>query len=211
MADASPDLAIRIPAPAQGPRRRGGRHLKVVHASGRRRSAALPVVMCAGVVIVFMFAVAAMHAMLIDGQIQLDEMRDEVASETATVERLRLEVAELEAPERILAVAKDRLGMQEPTDIGYVLPEEAVGADAELLRVPPATVPPPPTTAPPVVTVPADTGAKTESGVDDAVAAALASAGVAPTPTTADTPTSPTGGTSSGERAPTTTTVGADG
>lgn len=169
--------AVPFPAPAERPRRRGGRHLKALPAQRHRRSTAVPVLVGAGVVISCLFAVAVMHALLIGGQIRLDEMQQDVASETEAVERLRLQVAELEAPDRILDVAQERLGMQEPAEIGYVLPQGADGADGELMSVPPATVPPPPTTAAPAV---GDSTSAEQAEVDAAVAAALASAGATP-------------------------------
>lgn len=179
MDDASAALTVQFPAPSERSRRRGGRHLKAVSPQRRRRSTAIPVLVGAAVVFLGMFAVAGMHAFLIDGQIELDALQREVASESEAVERLRLAVAELEAPDRILSVAQERLGMQEPGEIGYVLPEGSADS-ASLLRVPPATVPPPPTTAPPVVVQDQTDPQDGTSTIDDAVAAALASAGITP-------------------------------
>lgn len=204
MDDASSALIIELPASPERPRRRGGRHLKAVTAPRRRRSTAVPVLVGAAVVFVGMFLIAGMHAFLIDGQIELDALQREVASESEAVERLRLEVAELEAPDRVLQVARDRLGMQEPPEIGYVLPDG--GATADLLRVTPATVPPPPpppTTIPPATVDGAESdGAPTRSAeIDDAVAAALASAGIDPitVPADADPADAPTTGASTSE------------
>ncbi len=161
------DLAVVLtPEPDKRPRRRAGRHLRPVEKPAKKpskkRSPAVPVIVGAGIVIVALFALAAMHALLIGGQIRLDDLRREQASESEEVRRLRLQVAELEAPDRVLDVARDRLGMVDPGEVGYLLPVGVPGGDEDLMRVDPATTPPPP---PPVViepTSPADQGADPE-------------------------------------------------
>jgi len=110
------------------------------------------VIVGAGIVIVALFALAAMHALLIGGQLRLDDLRREQASESEEVRRLRLRVAELEAPDRVLEVARDRLGMVDPGEVGYLLPVGVPGGEEGPVRVEPATAPPPP---PPPVTAPA--------------------------------------------------------
>ncbi|WP_436795646.1 FtsB family cell division protein [Actinospongicola halichondriae] len=141
----SADLAVVIePAPDRRPRRRAGRHLRPVEKPTKRRSPAVPVVVGAGIVIVALFALAAMHALLIGGQLRLDDLRREQASESEQVRQLRLEVAELEAPDRVLDVARDRLGMVDPGEVGYLLPVGVAGGDEGPVRVDPATTPPPP-------------------------------------------------------------------
>ena len=129
-------------APERAPRpRRRPPELRPVGRPGARRSPAVPVLVGAGIVIAALFALAVMHALLIGGQLQLDGMQREVASETEEIRRLRLQVAELEAPHRVLAVARERLGMVQPAEVGYLAPAGVqTGADARV-RVEPAEAP----------------------------------------------------------------------
>lgn len=139
------------PARPAGPRpeRRPGRHLKPVErpsrpvAGGRTRPAA-PVLVGTGMVIAALFALAAMHALLIGGQIRLDDSQRAVASETEEIRALRLRVAELESPGRVLDVARERLGMVEPGEVGYLLPGTVDTGSDERIRVAAAEPPPPP-------------------------------------------------------------------
>ena len=155
----SPDLAILLSPesdPATRPRRERtpGRHLRPVEPRRRRatragekrakRSPAVPVIVGAGIVIAGLFALAAMHALLIGGQIHLDDLRREQASSSEELRRLRLQVAELEAPDRVLEVARDRLGMVDPGEVGYLLPVGVAGGDEDPIRVEAAKTPPPP-------------------------------------------------------------------
>jgi hypothetical protein len=89
-------------------------------------------------VIVALLGLAGMHAVLIGGQVRLDAMRGDVAAETEAIRRLELRVAELESPDRVLDVARDRLGMVLPTEVGYLLPVGLDGVPAEPVRVEPA-------------------------------------------------------------------------
>lgn len=107
----------------------------------------------AGIVIVALFALAAVHALLISGQIRLDDLRSEAASESEEIRRLRLRVAELESPDRVLDVARERLGMVAPDEVGYLLPVGVPGGPEEPVRVD-AAVPPPPPEPDPVETGP---------------------------------------------------------
>lgn len=138
-------VASAVPnAPAAPGRRRPGRHLRPVDRPAPRRSAAVPVVVGTGIVIATLFALAAMHALLIGGQIRLDDMRRDAASQSEEVRRLQLRVAELESPDRVLDVARERLGMVAPAEVGYLLPRGVDGSSAEPQRVDAAQPPPPP-------------------------------------------------------------------
>ena len=128
------------PERAPRPRRRPA-ELRPVGRPGARRSPAVPVLVGAGIVIAALFALAVMHALLIGGQLRLDGMQREVASETEEIRRLRLQVAELEAPHRVLAVARDRLGMVQPAEVGYLAPAGVQTGDDERIRVEPAEAP----------------------------------------------------------------------
>lgn len=124
--------------------RRTRRHLRPVERPGRRRSPAVPVLVGVGMVIASLFALAAMHALLISGQVRLDGMRRDVASEHEQIRRLELRVAELESPGRVLDAARERLGMVQPTEVGYLVPGEAGAQTDGSVRVAPAEAPPEP-------------------------------------------------------------------
>ena len=87
------------------------------------------------VVAVALFGLVASHVALTQGQFRLDDMRDRADAEQARYERLRVQVAELESPGRIVAAAQERLGMVPPPGITYLSPvgpvvDTATGDDA---------------------------------------------------------------------------------
>lgn len=68
------------------------------------------------------FGVVVFHVVLTQNQFRLDGLRDQAADREAGYDRLRLQVAELESPERIIAEAQQRLGMITPPDVIYLTP-----------------------------------------------------------------------------------------
>ena len=124
--------------PARRPEHRRGQHLRPVERPRPKRSPAVPALVGVGMVVVALLGLAGMHAVLIGGQVRLDAMRSDVAAETEAIRRLELRVAELESPDRVLDVARDRLGMVLPTEVGYLLPVGLDGVPAEPVRVEPA-------------------------------------------------------------------------
>lgn len=131
----------RAAAPARRPEHRRGQHLRPVERPRPKRSPAIPALVGVGMVIAALLGLAGMHALLIGGQVRLDAMRSDVAAENEAIRRLELRVAELESPDRVLDVARDRLGMVLPTEVGYLLPVGIDGVPAEAVRVEPATAP----------------------------------------------------------------------
>lgn len=98
--------------------------------STRRRRNLRGLVLLVGFVLAAsLFALAAFHAMLASGQAELDRIEQDVSDAQAQYEKLRLEVAELEAPSRIVAEAQERLGMVPPPNVTYLTPSEAVAAE----------------------------------------------------------------------------------
>jgi len=80
-----------------------------------------------GVLLVFgLFALAASHALLASGQAKLDALNAEVDDAQARYQSLRLDVAELEAPDRIVREAQERLGMVPPPEVTYLSPSAAL-------------------------------------------------------------------------------------
>jgi cell division protein FtsB len=88
----------------------------------RARLAAVATVLTIGV---GLFGVVALHVILTQNQFRLDRLRRDAATEQSRYERLRLNVAELESPQRIVATAQDRLGMVVPPDVRYLTPPAA--------------------------------------------------------------------------------------
>lgn len=71
------------------------------------------------------FAVVACQVVLVQGQQRLDQLDAEVAEATDRYQELRLEVAELESPGRIVEAATN-LGMVPPPEVTYLTPTGAV-------------------------------------------------------------------------------------
>ena len=114
------------PRPQQQPQ--GRPRLRIVEApAARKRRSGRSVLAIAGFVAVLcMLALAAFHAQLVTGQVELDELERQVAEEQARYAANRLEVAELESPERIVRVAQEELGMVAPAGLTYLSPSGAV-------------------------------------------------------------------------------------
>jgi cell division protein FtsL len=113
-------------------RERRDRHLRVVPPN-RRAGSGLRLSPRAGVILTVLlfaalFAVAVSHALLIEGQAKVDDLDQQVAAEQARYEELRREVAELEAPQRILGEATGRLGMVPAGDPVWLSPDEPAPA-----------------------------------------------------------------------------------
>ena len=101
---------------------------RLVIARRRRRARALLIV-CSAIVVLSLFALAAFHAMLASGQADLDRLQARVSDAQAKYEKLRLDVAELEAPDRIVREAQERLGMVPPPGVTYLTPSATVSAE----------------------------------------------------------------------------------
>jgi len=73
-------------------------------------------------VVASLFGVVVCHALLVSGQGRLDGLQQQVAEEQSRYQALRLQVAELESPSRVVEVAQGRLGMVSPAEITYLTP-----------------------------------------------------------------------------------------
>lgn len=135
----APVLDPRRPAPASGPARRprpapaptpaaGRPQLRVLRPgeaaseADRRRLVQIMVVAGAGLGALCVFAVVVFHVMLTQNQFRLDALQDQALERQAEYDRLRLQVAELESPDRIVADAQQRLGMVPASKITYLAP-----------------------------------------------------------------------------------------
>ena len=76
------------------------------------------------------FGAAIFHVLLIQSEFRLDHLKKEAAREEVRYEKLRLDVAQLSAPERIVATAQQRLGMVVPPQVrGALISREIDGDD----------------------------------------------------------------------------------
>lgn len=107
------------------------RHLSLVRRASGRRFRLTPKTGVSLTILLFtaLFGVAVSHALLIEGQLRLDRLDQQVAEEQSRYERLRLDVAELESPERILADAQ-QMGMVPPDQVVWLTPDQATSAGA---------------------------------------------------------------------------------
>jgi cell division protein FtsL len=107
------------------------------------RRARLATLAVTTLVAVGLFGVVSAHAVLTQGQLQLEQLSARAAEAEARFQRLRLQVAELESPQRIVAVAQQRLGMVPPPGVTYLSPTGATAG--ELARSTPRATPKPAT------------------------------------------------------------------
>lgn len=109
------------PAPKPAPRRRAAPDLKVVP-KPRRRLRPGPTVVLGGLLAFgIAFALVVAQALLVQGQQRLDDLQAETEAAVRQQQELRLQVAQLESPARIVEAAT-RLGMVPPERITYLTP-----------------------------------------------------------------------------------------
>ena len=98
-------------------------HLQAAPRPGRRL---MPMVGWAAAitVVIALFALALFHAMIVDRQTTLDGLNEQLEDVRAVNDRLRLNVARAESPDRIVSEALHRLGMVEPGRRVYLAPVE---------------------------------------------------------------------------------------
>jgi hypothetical protein len=86
-----------------------------------RRLTPLAGVVLTGLVFVVLAALAGAHTLIAQGQIRLDHLDRKVQDEQARYQQLRMDVAEAESPDRIVAAAEAQ-GMVSPDDLVYLQP-----------------------------------------------------------------------------------------
>ena len=85
----------------------------------RRTGIAVALVLLAG-----LFITGAVQAVVTEAQGRIDQLNTRIDEATAQDRELRLRRAELLAPARLRAAARDRLGMVTPTTIVYLVPSQ---------------------------------------------------------------------------------------
>lgn len=118
-------------APALAPDGRGRKaaarpRLRVVKAdertpAARARRQRRRVALAGCIAIMSLFALVGFHAVLTQNQFRLEDLRVRSNAEQARFDRLRLQVAELESPDRVVASAGE-LGMVQPPEVRYLAP-----------------------------------------------------------------------------------------
>jgi len=89
---------------------------KIVGAETRRKKTGITFSIFLGVTISFilLFSVAGSHAFLVSVQQEVDSLQRQITEGMGNSRELRIEVAELKNPERILSAAEGRLNMLPP-------------------------------------------------------------------------------------------------
>ncbi|MGC8627142.1 MAG: hypothetical protein ACP5VR_06210 [Acidimicrobiales bacterium] len=71
-------------------------------------------------VAVLCLGLVALHALIAENQFALNQLQGQAAAAQAAYQKLRLQVAELEAPARIISVAEGQLKMVQPGSVTYL-------------------------------------------------------------------------------------------
>lgn len=132
-----PEPARRVALPERPVRLRPPLHVVRNERSpaSRRARARLLGLSVLVVVAAALFGLVASHVALTQGQFELQRLRERAGAEQARYERLRLQVAELESPGRVVAAAQERLGMVPPPGVTYLSPVgPASGLDTDVAR-----------------------------------------------------------------------------
>ena len=113
-------------APKQAPARRTAPDLRIVPRRRRRLRTGPTVVLGGLIVFVVAFGLVVAQALLVQGQHRLDDLQTRISEANRRQQELRLQVAELESPARIVDVATRDLGMVPPAGVTYLTPSGAV-------------------------------------------------------------------------------------
>lgn len=172
--------------------------LKVVAPAARRRRGWQVGTIAGGLLFLALFAIAGAHTLIVQQQRHIDDVNSRITEAEDRAEALKVELAELQSPERIVQEARDHLGMvQAPTPV-YLQPK--ADDDTRAAEVPATT---PPTTVA-KATTPTTTPT---SGTSKATSGATGTKATTPT-TKATTPTTKAT-TSTTTKSSTSTTSGA--
>jgi cell division protein FtsL len=79
----------------------------------------------AAMTVAAVFGVVITHVVLAQEQFRLAHLQSKAAAEQAKNEQLKLEVAQLQSPARVVSAAEQRLGMVPPSSVTYLVPGHA--------------------------------------------------------------------------------------
>ncbi len=120
-------VAAPAPRPKRTPNEQPSRVLRLVRPGeltprARQRRARMAAAFTVVLVAMGLFATVVFHVVLTQNQFKLDRLSNQATAEQARYQRLRLQVAELESPDRIVATAQQKLGMVQPAKVTYLAP-----------------------------------------------------------------------------------------
>ncbi|HXW81711.1 MAG TPA: hypothetical protein VEJ84_19555 [Acidimicrobiales bacterium] len=97
-------------------------HLRLIRQQESRRANRRRLLVSLGIACVaaLCLGLVALHVLIAENQFRLDQLQQTASSEQESYERLRLQVAELEAPARIVSEAEGRFGMVQPGSVTYL-------------------------------------------------------------------------------------------
>jgi hypothetical protein len=100
------------------------RHLRLVRERARRRANGRRLLVSAGIATlgIFCLGLVTLHVLIAENQFTLDRLTQTAATQQASYENLRLQVAQLEAPARIVSDAEGHLGLVQPGSVTYLPP-----------------------------------------------------------------------------------------
>lgn len=116
--------SVAAPQPQRTPATRERRpQLRVVdEPAARRLSLTAITTLAVGAVFAVLFGLVVCHTLLLQNQQRLDRISADVTDAQAKYQSLRLQVAQLQAPQRIIDVATHKLGMVPPDGTTYLTP-----------------------------------------------------------------------------------------
>src|SRR5690348_5198683 len=124
--------SVAVPQPRRTPATRERRpQLRVVDAPpARRLSLTAITTLGVGAVFAVLFGLVVCHTLLLQNQQHLDRLSAEVTDAQAKYQSLRLQVAQLQAPQRVIDVATHKLGMVPPNGTTYLTPAAGSASDS---------------------------------------------------------------------------------
>lgn len=125
--------SVAAPQPRRTPATRERRpQLRVVdEPTPRRLNLGVVTAVAVGAVFAVLFGLVVFHTVLLQNQQKLDHLNTEVSDAQGNYQSLRLQVAQLEAPQRIIDVATHKLGMVPPDGTTYLTPAAGSGASTD--------------------------------------------------------------------------------
>jgi cell division protein FtsL len=122
--------SVAAPQPRRTPATRERRpQLRVVDdPAPRQLNLGVVTTLAVGAVFVVLFGLVVFHTVLLQNQQKLDHLTTQVSDAQARYQSQRLQVAQLEAPQRIIDVATHKLGMVPPSGTTYLTPAAGSGA-----------------------------------------------------------------------------------
>jgi TolA-binding protein len=162
--------------------------LEVVAPAARRRRSWQVGTVAGALLFLAMFVIVGAQTLIVQQQRHIDQVNGRITAAQDQAEQLKMDLAELQSPERIVNEARDRLGMVQAPSPVYLLP--GTDDDTRAAEVPAAT----PTTTVPKATAPTTTAKSgaTSKATTPTTAAKSGTTSKSTTPTTTAKTTTPT-------------------